>query len=72
MPARPSMVETPNATADVVLIKRYANRRFYNTVSLTYMALDDLAGMVLRHQRFVVRDAASGEDITQEILDRLH
>jgi polyhydroxyalkanoate synthesis repressor PhaR len=66
------MAETPNAAADAILIKRYDERRLYNTVSTSYVTLADLANMVLRHQRFVVCDAASGEDITQEILDRLH
>lgn len=66
------MAETPNAAAESILIKRYAKRRFYNTVSAAYVTLDDLVDLVLRHQRFVVRDAESGEDITQEIFDRLH
>ena len=65
------MAETPNAAAESILIKRYAERRLYNTFSLAYVTLDDLADMVLRHQGFVVRDAESGEDITQEFLDRL-
>jgi polyhydroxyalkanoate synthesis repressor PhaR len=55
-----------------VLIKRYAGRRLYNTASATYLTLDDLADMVIQRTRFTVRDAKTGEDITQDILDRLH
>jgi polyhydroxyalkanoate synthesis repressor PhaR len=54
-----------------LLIKRYAGVRLYNTDTLTYITLDDLAGMVLSGRRFVVREAATGEDITRGILDRL-
>jgi len=55
-----------------VLIKRYDNRRLYNTVTAAYVTLDDLEGMVLSGEKFVVRDARTGEDITRVLLDRLH
>ena len=55
-----------------VLIKRYDNRRLYNTVTASYVTLDDLESMVLGGERFVVRDARTGEDITRVLLDRLH
>jgi len=55
-----------------VLIKRYDNRRLYNTVTAAYVTLDDLESMVLSGERFVVRDAQTGEDITRVLLDRLH
>jgi len=55
-----------------VLIKRYDNRRLYNTVTASYVTLDDLESMVLSGERFVVRDARTGEDITRVLLDRLH
>jgi polyhydroxyalkanoate synthesis repressor PhaR len=55
-----------------VLIKRYDNRRLYNTATAAYVTLDDLEGMVLSGERFVVRDAQTGEDITRALLDRLH
>jgi polyhydroxyalkanoate synthesis repressor PhaR len=58
--------------ADTILIKRYAGRRLYDTAGLTYLSFDDLADLVLKRQRFVVRDAESGNDITREILDRLN
>jgi polyhydroxyalkanoate synthesis repressor PhaR len=60
-----------NVRADPILIKRYAGRRLYNTATLTYATLDDLANMVLEHRRFVVRDADTGSDITLEILDQI-
>lgn len=52
-----------------LLIKRYAGRRLYNTATSTYLSLDDLTAMVLRGQRFIVRDAETGGDITRAILD---
>jgi polyhydroxyalkanoate synthesis repressor PhaR len=55
-----------------VLIKRYAGIRLYNTDTLTYVTLDNLAGMVLSGQRFAIREAETGEDITRDILDRLN
>jgi polyhydroxyalkanoate synthesis regulator protein len=53
-----------------MLIKRYAGRRLYNTVSLTYASRDDLAAMAMKGIRFVVRDADTGEDVTSDILNR--
>jgi polyhydroxyalkanoate synthesis repressor PhaR len=64
-----AMIE--NVQADPLLIKRYAGRRLYNTATLTYASLDDLANMVIEHRRFVVRDVDTGADITREILDQV-
>jgi polyhydroxyalkanoate synthesis regulator protein len=58
--------------AGQVLIKRYAGRRLYNTVTATYLSLDNVADMVLNGQRFIVRESETGRDITRNILDRLH
>jgi polyhydroxyalkanoate synthesis regulator protein len=55
-----------------IVIKRYAERRFYDAVGLHYLTLDDFAAMVLDRRRFVVRDAATGADVTREALDLLH
>jgi polyhydroxyalkanoate synthesis repressor PhaR len=55
-----------------VLIKRYGNQRLYDTVAARYVSFDELAGMILNGEKFVVRDARTGEDITHAILDRLH
>jgi polyhydroxyalkanoate synthesis repressor PhaR len=49
-------------------IKKYANRRLYNTGSSTYVTLEDLAQMVKRGEDFVVYDAKSGEDLTRAVL----
>jgi polyhydroxyalkanoate synthesis regulator protein len=67
-----SMADQQNARTDSILIKRYAGRRLYNTASLTYVSLDDLANMITNDHRFVVRDAETGADITSDILSRLH
>ncbi len=54
-----------------IVIKKYANRRLYNTGTSTYVTLDDLAGMVKRVEDFVVQDAKSGEDITHSVLTQI-
>jgi polyhydroxyalkanoate synthesis repressor PhaR len=64
------MVDKQTTRTDLTLIKRYAGRRLYNTVTLTYVTLDDLAEMILDGHRFVVRDAETGDDITHDILNR--
>ena len=46
------------------VIKKYANRRLYNTGTSTYVTLEDLAKMVKDGEDFVVHDAKSGEDLT--------
>jgi polyhydroxyalkanoate synthesis repressor PhaR len=66
------MTEKHRARSDSILIKRYAGRRLYNTVNSIYVTLDDLSNMILAGERFTVRDAETGTDITRDILDRLH
>jgi len=56
---------------DVIVIKKYANRRLYNTASSSYVTLDDLSSMVKAGEDFVVRDAKSGEDITRSVLTQI-
>lgn len=56
---------------DVVIIKKYANRRLYNTESSTYITLDHLAEMVRNKREFQVVDAKSGEDITRSVLTQI-
>jgi len=51
-----------------ITIKKYANRRLYNTGTSTYVTLEDLATMVKEGEDFVVYDAKSGEDITRSVL----
>jgi polyhydroxyalkanoate synthesis repressor PhaR len=62
--------DTRDAKPDVV-IKKYANRRLYNTATSTYVTLDDLAGMVKSGTNFVVYDAKSGDDITRSVLTQI-
>jgi polyhydroxyalkanoate synthesis repressor PhaR len=54
-----------------VVIKKYANRRLYNTDTSTYVTLDDLAAMVRNECDFVVFDAKTGEDLTHSVLTQI-
>ena len=53
------------------VIKKYANRRLYNTGTSTYVTLDDLAEMVKGGEDFVVQDAKSGEELTRSVLTQI-
>jgi polyhydroxyalkanoate synthesis repressor PhaR len=59
------------AKDDPVTIKKYANRRLYNTGTSTYVTLEDLASMVKAGQDFVVYDAKTSEDITRSVLAQI-
>src|ERR1700716_1699205 len=54
-----------------VTIKKYANRRLYNTGTSTYVTLEDLATMVKAGDDFLVHDAKTGEDITRQVLAQI-
>jgi polyhydroxyalkanoate synthesis repressor PhaR len=54
-----------------VVVKKYANRRLYNTESSSYITLDNLADMVRLGRDFVVYDAKSGDDITRSVLTQI-
>ncbi|MBA2589596.1 MAG: polyhydroxyalkanoate synthesis repressor PhaR, partial [Alphaproteobacteria bacterium] len=54
-----------------VVIKKYANRRFYNTQTSSYVTLDHLAAMVKEGTEFEVQDARTGEDITRSVLTQI-
>ena len=54
-----------------VVIKKYANRRLYNTEASSYVTLEDLARMVREGRDFVVYDAKSGDDITRSVLTQI-
>lgn len=56
---------------DPVVVKKYANRRLYNTASSTYVTLEDLSDMVKEGVDFVVYDAKSGDDITRAVLTQI-
>ena len=53
------------------VVKKYANRRLYNTATSSYVTLDDLSKMVRAGDEFVVYDAKSGEDLTRSILTQI-
>ena len=64
---RPEQAKPKTAT----VIKKYANRRLYNTATSTYVTLEDLAKMVKEGVDFVVFDAKSGDDITRSVLAQI-
>jgi polyhydroxyalkanoate synthesis repressor PhaR len=55
----------------VAVVKKYANRRLYNTATSSYVTLDELSQMVRRGEDFVVYDAKTGEDITRSVLTQI-
>ena len=57
--------------ADKVTIKKYANRRLYDTESSSYITLDRLATMIREGRDFEVVDAKTGEDITHQVLTQI-
>jgi polyhydroxyalkanoate synthesis repressor PhaR len=56
---------------EAVVVKKYANRRLYNTESSTYVTLDDLAAMVRSDRDFVVFDAKTSDDLTHSVLTQI-
>jgi polyhydroxyalkanoate synthesis repressor PhaR len=65
------MSEEEKTETPPITIKKYANRRLYNTQTSSYVTLDYLAQMVKEGTDFVVYDAKSGEDITRQILTHI-
>ncbi|MEL6374993.1 MAG: polyhydroxyalkanoate synthesis repressor PhaR [Pseudomonadota bacterium] len=68
------MSKKANGKADPtaqVVIKKYANRRLYNTETSSYVTLDDLAEMVRAERDFIVFDAKSGDDLTHSVLTQI-
>lgn len=64
----------PNDTkpgGEAVVVKKYANRRLYNTDTSSYVTLDDLADMVRSERDFVVYDAKTGDDLTRAVLTQI-
>jgi polyhydroxyalkanoate synthesis repressor PhaR len=55
----------------IAVVKKYANRRLYNTATSSYVTLDELSRMVREGSDFVVYDAKSGEDITRSVLTQI-
>jgi polyhydroxyalkanoate synthesis repressor PhaR len=63
--------DADKADDEVITIKKYANRRLYNTATSSYVTLDHLAEMVRRGEVFLVVDAKSGEDLTRAVLTQI-
>ena len=64
-------VDKPVDKKEPVVIKKYANRRLYNTETSTYVTLEDLATMVRSERDFVVYDAKSTDDLTHAVLTQI-
>jgi polyhydroxyalkanoate synthesis repressor PhaR len=68
-------MSTPNSDKQSdgrpVVVKKYANRRLYNTATSSYVTLDDLARMIKEGGDFVACDAKTGEDITRSVLTQI-
>ena len=65
------MSDKSGAETQPVIIKKYANRRLYNTSTSSYVTLDDLSRMVKQGNEFVVFDAKTSEDITRPVLTQI-
>ncbi len=63
--------ETPDSGGPAIVIKKYANRRLYNTATSRYITLEQLSKMVKEGQNFAVYDAKTGEDITGSVLTQI-
>src|SRR5436305_7566400 len=66
-----NVADQQNSSGSPVIIKKYANRRLYNTQTSTYVTLDHLCEMVKGGVEFEVRDARTGEDITRQVLAQI-
>jgi polyhydroxyalkanoate synthesis repressor PhaR len=69
--AAASGTPTSEAATTPVVVKKYANRRLYNTEASSYVTLDDLAKMIRLGRDFVVYDAKTGDDITRSVLTQI-
>ena len=65
------MSEVAGSPTAPVKIKKYANRRLYNTSTSSYVTLDNLCRMVKEGTDFIVHDAKTGEDITRQVLTQI-
>ncbi|WP_018995692.1 polyhydroxyalkanoate synthesis repressor PhaR [Hirschia maritima] len=60
-----------NGSEDKIIIKKYANRRLYDTNASAYVTLDHLARLVREERDFIVQDAKTGEDLTRSVLTQI-
>jgi len=65
------VVDKSSNDKDPIVIKKYANRRLYNTATSSYVTLDHLSKMVKEGTEFVVFDAKTNEDITRSVLTQI-
>ncbi len=68
---RCNMAKEKPSKSDATIIKKYANRRLYDTGRSSYVTLDDLCEMVQEGHNFVVIDAKTGEDLTRGVLTQI-
>jgi polyhydroxyalkanoate synthesis repressor PhaR len=61
----------PKSASDTVVIKKYANRRLYDTSTSSYVTLDHLSDLVRRETDFEVVDAKTGDDLTRQVLTQI-
>jgi polyhydroxyalkanoate synthesis repressor PhaR len=66
------MADTSGAPEGVVTIKKYANRRLYNTSTSSYVTLEHLSRMVKDGVDFIVLDAKTNEDLTRQVLTQIN
>ncbi|MEM9751244.1 MAG: polyhydroxyalkanoate synthesis repressor PhaR, partial [Pseudomonadota bacterium] len=66
-----AVAENVSKDEQPITIKKYANRRLYNTATSSYVTLDHLSEMVKQGQDFTVHDAKSGQDITRSVLTQI-
>src|ERR1700740_1058270 len=71
MEGQQAMNDQTSAEKPPVVIKKYANRRLYNTSTSSYVTLEDLSRMVKQGNEFGVYDAKTGEDITRGVLTQI-
>jgi polyhydroxyalkanoate synthesis repressor PhaR len=65
------MMPQPQNRSNPIVIKKYANRRLYNTDTSSYVTLDDLCQMIKQGEEIIVYDAKNGDDITRSVLTQI-
>jgi len=65
------MAKPDTKYSELVVIKKYANRRLYDTSISKYVTLEDLCDMIKRGEDFIVHDAKSGDDLTRSVLTQI-
>jgi polyhydroxyalkanoate synthesis repressor PhaR len=68
---RETLLSQANGSAEPIIIKKYANRRLYDTQASTYVTLEHLSKLVREGKEFQVLDAKSGEDLTRAVLAQI-